>query len=289
MNNFPRNRIIFPLIAILLIGFSITYFSKLNKSFYQLQYNWNSKNLIELLSIDHIINYNSSEITLEKSTSDLNFDPRYSYSITTDKEYYFRFNYIDNYGKTYHLKDLIWINEQPSNLNGVKTIAKLQIPLKQNPNSPKIAMIGDELIYHNEAKYLRKEVKKLLDVNFLGDRIDLFSTSYLDIEDEKINIPSDANVVILFSKNYPKSFYHKLNQFLKLSQKKIIVINAPKHLNDNITDFDAQQLKIKVDPIYLDPFIGFNKNESVYYYDDNKYLTYEAYQKIALSIAKQLK
>lgn len=288
MNNFPRNRIIFPLITILLIGFSINYFSKLNKSFYQLQYNWDSKKLVELLNIDQIVNYTYSEITLEKSDSNMNFDPRYSYSITTDKEYYFRFNYIENYGNTYHLKDLIWINEQPSHLDNVKTIAKLQIPLKQNPNSLKIAMIGDELIYHNEAKYLRKEVKKSLDVNFLGDRIDLFSTHYLDIEDEKTSIPSDANVVIVFSKTYPKSFYHKLNQFLKLSQKKIIVINAPKHLNDSIDDFDAQQLKIQIDPIYLDPFTGFNKNESTYYYD-NKYLTYEAYQKIALSIAKQLK
>lgn len=287
MNNFASYKFLFPLLLVLILGFGLFHFLKIQNSFYQLQFDWKKKEVLETFEIKTIKNFSANTLTIENK----NFKPdnQFTYSLKTDQEYYFRFNHSNQSKKYLELTDLIWLTNKPSNLNNVKNISKIELPLKQKPTDKKIVMIGNQLIYSNEAKYLRKEIKKHKDVYFVGNIKDVYNNSFINIDDSKISIPESVDYIIVFSYSYTNNFYKELNRILKNDQIKLILIKNPELINNSKINFDLAKLNKNITPISIDPNTILNKNTSIFYYDDNKYLTLKAYQKIANLISKELK
>ena len=97
------------------------------------------------------------------------------------------------------------------------------------------------------------------------------------------------NIIIIFSYFYPDSFYNELNSILHNKNIKLIIIENPELINHHINNFNLKKLRKSITPIIIDPNIILNKNPTIFYYDNNKYLTLEAYNKIAYLISKELK
>ena len=282
-----NNKCFYLFLGVLILIFGLYHFSQLNRSFYQLQYDWKSKSVLKDYPIDEFIEITPYFIKI-KSNYFL-ADNQYTYQIIGKKDYYFRFAFSEQHNDTIILQDISWIIDSPTEEILEKKIIQLDLPLKQQINDPKVAIIGDHLIYENEAKYLRKEIKETIDVHFLGNQKDVFNTSFSNIENENTNIPDEAEYVVLFSKIYPEQFYIKLNQFLSNSNKKLIIIKKPSTLYGHQSDFKLDKIRPQQKIILIDCNDIFEKNKEVYYFGDNKYLTFEAYKKIAQLISKEIK
>lgn len=275
------------ILGVIILVFGLYHFSQLNRSFYQLQYDWKAKSVIDDYTVDQFI-----EVTpyfLKIKSSHFLADNQYTYQIKGKKDYYFRFGFSEQHHDTLTLHDITWIIESPTKEVLDKKIIQLDLPLKQHLNDPKVAIIGDHLIYENEAKYLRKEMKQNIDVHFLGNQKDVFNTSFSNIENKKLTIPKGAEYLVLFSKVYPEDFYIKLNQFLAEPNKKLILIKKPSALEGHQSDFNLKKLSIQPHLVTIDCNDYLENNKEIYYYGDNKYLTQEAYKKIAKLISKEIK
>lgn len=288
MNDYPPNKILFTLLFLIILGFGLFHFSTIKSTFYQLQFDWKKKQVIETIDIKSVKDFSSNTLTIINDNPNIKLDNQFTYSIKSDQEYYFRFNYSTQTNDILKLSDLVWITDIPTNLNNVKNISKIDLPLKQSSKDKIIVMIGNELIYSNEAKYLRKEIKKVKDVRFVGDIKDIYNNSFIDIDNQNFTIPNSVDYIIIFSDSYPDTFYEKLNKTLENNPIKLILIKNPELNNDHVNNFDATKLNKNITPINIDPNTIFNKNASIFYYDNNKHLTLEAYQKIAVLISKEI-
>jgi hypothetical protein len=150
-------------------------------------------------------------------------------------------------------KGLIWLNSQPKFLNEKFYFFEINLPINET-SGPDFITIGDEQLYQNGAKYLRKELLRRKNINFLGAKKDVYGFNYYgdknltfqQLNNDYTKIPKAQYFVLMLrpKDEVSKAFANlqKVVQRLLLEEKtkKVILITQPVYQNtpQSINDFN---------------------------------------------------
>jgi len=247
----PKPRVIGIFMLFFVLYYSFSFFLNLKTAFYQAHYDW--KNLKILNKIDAVkidsVSYNYLQLQTSKTKPD--FDNQLTYKIESQGEsYFFRYEYAIKKGNTFIFKRLEWLTDKPEDLSRNVKLFSVDLPLYKNQKITAVT-IGDEWIFENDAKYLRRKLSQKLAVDFIGSKKDVFNYAYegnkhLSTSDiaKIIDTLPEADYLILFFdgkvktematdiENNIRKMAHQINQ---KKYKKVFWINMP----------EAKELKIK--------------------------------------------
>lgn len=308
MTEFPSHKIVWLTLLLLFLYFGVRFFLVSGKEIHQTKFDWKNKTLegsIYDIKVD-TFSYNFLRINKpQKFTTNSSS----TYEIK-DKEntFYFRYIYAKESDSTIEFRNLKWITDIPERFIGEIEMGAYDIPLNQEGNNTVIT-IGDEWMYYNEAKYLRKLVASEVSVVFRGRSTDFFNYPL------EANYKNDLNAVIDLSDTVEKADYYilffdgtcekikndELTQKLQLildnlnknNPKKIIWITYPfvkeskdyichQKYNKAINSLSHKKLiTINTDSI-------FKEDLKQYIMPDGSYLNKKAYQQIANQIIDEI-
>jgi hypothetical protein len=175
---FPSNRVVIRTLIIIIIYLIIDFSIKGKRDFFQLNYDWNFKQtmqVVEKIKIDTVsYDYLKITITSPQDYSPLNTNTTYC----LNDKYYFRSTSIEKGQEQITFKGVYWINIVPKNNTQSNRLAVLNLPMIQN-GSRSICMIGDSQVTWLEGKYTRRDIlKKVKNGRFIGNSKDLFGYAY---------------------------------------------------------------------------------------------------------------
>lgn len=245
MNKYPSSTSLVISFLILLVYLSFDFWSKANRDFFQLNYDWKKKDLLYNYGIVKVdsVSYDFLKISNIKA-DDPQFDNKYTYSI--DNKHYFRYTSKTGEDNRISFKGVYWINTMPDASIKNTTINKYNLPLKQNGKKT-VCMIGDSQFVWQEGKYTRKDIaRKFPDIKFVGNNTDLFGYPYCaelllnttKIADSLTKIPYALKYILFIGahennvENIENNIKTILEHLLKNNSKVILVI-PPHYKNES--------------------------------------------------------
>lgn len=303
--NKKLNTWVYSVLSILIVYLAIDFIGKESKNFSSLNYDWSKETEIikhDTISIDSI----SDDYLRINTTKKLVLQPQNTFKIENKtNSYYFRYTYTLVSDHSVVFKGLIWLNKQPENSKESYALLEIDLPLKMTKGIA-ILTIGDEQIFQNEAKYLRKELKRRTDVNFMGSKKDIYGFNYHGHKEMTFNdlmivhsTYSKCSTIIIFlkPKKDVKSELASLEKFVtKIEQKKdntnIIILTLPIYRNSSISLNDFNERILICSKTYSNvTAIDLNKifqSEIKFYRNGINEISKAGYEKIAQEISRIL-
>lgn len=300
-------------IIILLAVFSTQrYATKLNSKLIQTKFDWNKEveiNLFKNLEVDSI-SYNYLKVKGLDAAYQPDNQNTFSLNEENGQKYYFRFINFDQNGDEAIFWAIEWLTGVPDFPENKVSITESNIPLEINKGKS-VVTIGNELLVKDEAKYFRRRIASIIDVNFEGRAKDVFNYKHeavysedwqLKFSDVK-SIP-EGDIYILFG-GFPNevelndSLENQLNSFLKelanrTSTEKIIWILLPnvKDEKENLRRSEINQFlrTLKDEKLeLLEANSIFQEERNEYVMPDSIHLNKYGYEKLANETVELLK
>tara|TARA_R110000868_G_scaffold162747_1_gene394230 strand:+ start:6076 stop:6990 length:915 start_codon:yes stop_codon:yes gene_type:complete len=276
-----------------------------SNNYSSLNYNWSKTKEIKVFE-NVVIDSVSENFLRLVTTKKLNVKPFSTYKIKNKyKTYFFRFNYSIPGDKEITFKDLIWLNTMPKIENKKFYLIEVDLPIKET-KGVNVTTIGDDQIFQNEAKYFRKELRRINNVNFFGDKKDIYGFNYIGnknltfqyLNNNYLEVPkTEYYVIMLKPEDNIEIAYLNLKEFIlkvisKKRAEKIILITLPIY-NESISTLRDFNIKL----------INFSKeNKNIFLVDSNLILkgmpnfyrksineiSKEGYERLAKQVSKIL-
>jgi lysophospholipase L1-like esterase len=180
VRNFPsKNAISVTLIAVV-VYLTIDFHLKSKKDFFQLNYDWKSKQVLKVIGGINLdsLSYDFVNLNLPKNKSQFEETLNSYYSFALDNRYYFRCSSIIKNGNKVAFNGVFWINEMPKKSYQPNELIIIEMPLAQNGNRT-VCMLGDSYITWREGKNTRKYIAKSIpEIKFIGNNRDVFGYPY---------------------------------------------------------------------------------------------------------------
>lgn len=177
MSSFPSIKVITYTLIAIIIYLSIDFYLKGEKTFFQLNYNWDAQELINEYQITKIdtISYDYLGLSI-KGIPDADFNSNTTYSL--DGTHYFRYTSLDKNNNRLTFKGVYWINSTPEKGEDISSISTLHLPLIQRGDHT-VCMIGDSQLTWRYGRYTRKNViAKRKKIKFIGNELDVIGYPY---------------------------------------------------------------------------------------------------------------
>ena len=247
MSKFPSNRVLVLTASAILIYLVFDFRIKGKRDFFQLNYDWNSKEILESIKNIKIdsVSYDFLKLDITNTTNNFKLNTDNSYSISNI--HYFRCASIKEQEKKIIFSGVYWINSIPNNID-LNELEVLNLPIIQK-GTKRICMIGDSQLTWLAGKYTRKNIlKKVKNINFVGNHKDVFGYPYQSellnnskkIVENITELPK-ADVYILFigahephDTNTGDNINKIINVILKNKSELILII--PQSISKYLTD-----------------------------------------------------
>ena len=308
MNYFPSNKTIVITFLVLVTWFGIKFVNKANDLFFQLNYNWNEKEIIKEygeVTLDSVT-YNFLSIYLDKN---IQLNPLITYKLHNNDSYYFRYTYALTKNNNYRFFGVEWITETPSSENKTYSFSEINLPLNQKDGVSMITL-GDQYLITNEAKYFRKFLAQNNSFFFKGTYNDVFNYPHEAInKNTSIKIISQleniepADTFVLFfgaednltsAKEIKKNIEIIINKLrVEKKAKKIIFITLPPSkidvVNKHNIDYNKiiEELAEVSNVIILDSYALFKDDIEKYIRKDGISLSKDAYYLLAKKVSEK--
>lgn len=164
-------------IIALTLGYGIKFTIKGKKQFFQLNFDWKREKNIQDLGEVFIDSLSYNYISINSLNQHPN--PEFTYKLHKNNDiFYFRYVYVIQQDSKYNFHGVEWITDVPKQKNTSYHLKEIHLPLKNA--GPSVITIGDEFVFENEGKYLRKDILGRYTVHFLGNHTDVFNLKYYD-------------------------------------------------------------------------------------------------------------
>ncbi len=283
---------IFLIISIILF---VDFKKNLKRDFYQLGFDWQGVEVVQdygKINIDSMA-HNILVVKSENNLSEKIQSEKYTYELDVgNKIHYFRCSSIQTNNKRIFLRSGVWLTTFPSNSISKGKLRALHIPLKKEFQQS-VCFIGDSHICWKSAKALRKNLYPYLEMNFLGNNVDLFGYPFVGSEKAKVKmllnnskeIPeADYYLIFLGAQDFNNNIdYAKVeNDFKKLindlRQKKLntklILVTLPRstskkrnQYNMNLNEYFRSLKSNNINIIDLQQYLDDNKINNYLYID----------------------
>jgi lysophospholipase L1-like esterase len=276
MSKFPSIKVITYTLVAIVIYLSLDFYLKGEKTFFQLNYNWDAIELINDYQITKIdtISYNYLSLA-SKGVPDSDFNSNYTCSL--DGTHYFRYASLDKSKSHLTFRGVYWINSTPGQEENINSISTVQLPLIQKGDHT-VCMIGDSQLTWQYGRYTRKDViAKRKNIKFIGNELDVIGYPYQatllnnsqKIVEQLSAIPT-AKTYVLFigahevgvnhvEKNLDTIISHLLDK-----QASLVLVIPPTYKNK---DYLPNQLMIKK------TYLEFKEHAQVKIIDLSKHIT----------------
>lgn len=296
---------VYSVLFLLIAYLSMNFIQKESRNFASLNYSWSEEDVIKnhaSIIIDSI----SDDYLRIKTQEKIIVLPHNTFKIENKEEsYYFRYTYSIPTNDEVIFKGLIWLNKQPEITKKLYDLIETNLPIEK-VNGPSIITIGDDQIFQNEAKYLRKDLKRRSNVNFIGKEKDLYGFNFegfneISFNYLKTNAATHTNydVIILFLKpkgdlkNEIEDLKEYTNNIVQEEEGiKIIIITQPiyeytsvsiKKYNEKLLQFSETNKNVTI----IDLQTIF-KNTPIYFRKNINELSKEGYEQLAKEVSKVL-
>lgn len=310
MKSFPSNRIMFATLLILMLWFGFKFITSAKEHFFQLNFDWDNETEINDLGEVTIDSISYNYIGLISETK-ITTSPQNTYKLSAGKgNYYYRYDFVLDDSLKLEFKGVEWITGQPDLSNQKGHLTEIDISLMQN-EGPSIITIGDQQLRKNEAKYFRKELRKITPVFFKGRFKDVFNIPHEAVDSNtsttivsQLDEIEKAGYYILFfgsndtelstgaiQNNITTIFKELLS---KSSTKKVFVILLPPSINSEMNlyavKYNAMILEAASDQKInvINTMTLFENKLDSYLRKDGVSISKRGYQKLANEIIKNL-
>lgn len=299
MNQFPNKTVMLISILVVALLAGYRYSTKLNKQFLQFKFDWEKEKVLEKhpgLQIDTI-----SDNWLELSGVKDEFVPdnQLTYAVEDgDSKRYFRFASGSKQNSKVTFTGLQWLNGQ-MNPNGDKVLLTVsELPMVQG-HGKKVMTLGNFIFYANEAKYFRRKIALESNIDFIGNRKDVFNFPYSELSNLDDTLISEAQICIVFWAPFAEEDMASIQfqqQLDRLGQseniEKIIWIKLPTiqggelgdryaKVNEIIDNLTSEKL------VVLDTDELFKRKNQEYFMEDG-WLSKVAYETLVVECLKLL-
>ncbi len=297
------NITVFVVLTLLLGYLTQNFIVKESNNYLSLNYEWSNLRVLNSFG-DVVLDSVSDNFLSIKLINKIKFNPINTYRLESeDDTFYFRYIYsLVNNDKLY-FKGLVWLNKEPNLNNLTYNFSEIDLPIKK-VKGINIVTIGDELMYMNEAKYFRKEIKRREQVNFLGDKKDIYGfnfignkiITYKDLNTSFKSIPKAHYFVIMMNPRKPNDIAFKnlndlvLNINSKYLKSKIIIITAPvyKETPVSVINFNKKIIRLSIENNKVTSIdLKAIETETPNFYRDNiNEISKKGYEKLAREVIK---
>lgn len=294
---------VYIVLACLLAYLTLNFITKESKNFSSLNYNWSNTKIIKEYKIVTLDSVSDNYLSL-KISKKLKVNPYNTFKLENENGvYFFRFNYSISNNKETNFRDLIWLNKNPEIIGEKFNLIELDLPILKT-NGANFITISDNQLYQNEAKYFRKELRRIKNVNFSGNNKDIYGFNYSghkELTFKSLNINYDNfpkaqyYIIMIKPKENIETAFRNLKEFVlkalsDKNMKKIILITQPvyKDTAPSIITFNNKLInfsKGKTNVLYVDTNLIGNDFPNFYRENINE-ISKEGYEKIAKNVSK---
>lgn len=267
--------------ALLFCYLSIDFIRSAKDDFFFLNYDWDHLQAKEIGWLN-LVDY---EVNTLSATSSANLPLSNQQTYQIDSCNYFRAERIDHQAETIIFRGIHWINEYPRYVPEKFLLNEVDLPLIQKKGT-KIAMIGDSQMVWREGKYTRKWIAKQLNVQFIGEQLDVFGFPYISqntftsLQTDSIQKLEDTKVLILFANWKSENLLKLLNRF---KGKNVIIVNVICVTLENSTPTKPEPNEnFKIINLY-------DYDKELHFFEGTNYLNYSGHVRLTEDVILNLK